>query len=360
MNKCPNEILGLIFAQACTDDGLTGRSLSLVSEVIRSASRRYALQSIALYGSYQLSAFASLLDTAVDAEDRRVCHLYLTDRRHVWMEYLPEGFHVNDPSQEHSTDVILRILKAATLQTLALLLFDRYDQPPLTDAIRLPNLEELAVHSSSLYSHLTQPQLPECLSLRRLHVIQDFTWPTPSTEAVSRLSPLLTHLRLSRIRVSRKNTLRDIVQGLERMLQQDDLASTGFPPTLKRVLVQMQHPFQYYSTTVANELLVLSFGQQLNNIMMRDVRRRIVVLKPATLEPIEPSTTHNESNVVFYMGIRAAWERRGADLDAAVWDIDPSSILHRCMGMMRALYLILRLAFLIVHVIADPDIRLYF
>ena len=81
MKRCPTEILCYIFAEACTDGGYTGRSLSLVSKRVCGASRRYALQSIALYGSSQLSAFASLLDT-VDA-DSRVYHLYLADRRRV-------------------------------------------------------------------------------------------------------------------------------------------------------------------------------------------------------------------------------------------------------------------------------------
>ncbi len=251
MDACPNEILILIFAEACTDDGLTGRSLSLVSRRVRDNSRRYALQSVALYGSHQLSAFASLLDK-VPLEDRRILHLYLTDRRRVWMEYLPgqdreqwltkrvtEDFYVNDSSREYSSSAILHILKTVspTIQTLTLLLFDRYDEPPLSHAGPLPKLQELTVHSSSM-THTIGSELPQWLSLRRLHVIQDFSLGRTVTNAVSRLAPFVTHLRISRL-VASPMAWGDIVRGLERMLQQDDLASTGFPTTLKCVLVQM-------------------------------------------------------------------------------------------------------------------------
>ena len=251
MKTCPNEILSFIFAEACTDDGFTGRSLSLVSRRIHDTSRRYALQSVALYGSYQLSAFASLLDK-VNPEDRGVRHLYLTDCRRVWVEYLPgqdredwlaermgEHFHINHPSREHTSSAILRILTAVapTLETLTLLLFDRYAEQPLPNTLSLPKLRELTLHGSSL-THGVQSELTQCLSLRRLQVIQDFSIRGSMAKAVARLAPLLTHLRISRL-VANRIASGDVVRGLEHMLQQDDLASAGFPPSLQRVLVQM-------------------------------------------------------------------------------------------------------------------------
>ncbi|PIL30372.1 hypothetical protein GSI_07557 [Ganoderma sinense ZZ0214-1] len=251
MDKCPNEVLALIFAEACTDDGLAGRSLSLVSRRVHDISRRHALQSVALYGFYQLSTFASLLDKS-DPEDRNIRHLYVSDRPRGWIEYLPgqgredwlatrvdEHFHFDDPSPNHSTSSLLHILKTVspTLETLALLLFDRYDKQPLSDALCLPKLRELTLHGSNL----TRPdhsELAQCLALRRLHVVQNVSIRGSMTKAVSHLAPLLTHLRISRI-VANRFASGDIVLGLESMLQQDDLASTGFPPTLKCVLVQM-------------------------------------------------------------------------------------------------------------------------
>ena len=251
MDNCPNEILGLVFKEACTDDGLTGRSLALVSKHIHHASRRYAFQSITLYGLHQLSAFASLLDKA-DLEDRGIRHLYLTDRRRVWMECLPgqdvgreqrprervtEDLHVNGgPSRQYSSSAILRIFEAVspTLQTLTLLLFDRYHEPLLSDTVFFPNLRELTIHGSDIQ------HIPQCLSLRRLHVIQDPSFERSIAQSVSHLAPLLTHLRISRLLpgTTVPNTL---AHELGCMLHPYNPVYSMFSPTLEHVLLHMLH-----------------------------------------------------------------------------------------------------------------------
>ena len=245
MDNCPNEILGLIFEEACTDDGLTGRSLSLVSRHIHHASRRYAFQSIALYGSRQLSAFASLLDKA-NLEDFRVRHLYITDHRRVWKdteqrlkECVTKDFHINDPSREISSSAILRIFKAASrnLQTLALLLFDQHAEQLLSDAMSFPNLRELTIHGSGM-AHNVQSELPQCLSLRRLHIIQDHSFKRLIAQFVSRLAPLLTHLRFSRL-LSGMIMPINLERDLRCMLHPSNAVDATFPQTLERVLVQM-------------------------------------------------------------------------------------------------------------------------
>ena len=250
MDKCPIEILGLIFEEACADDGLTGRSLSLVSRHIHDTSRRYAFRSIALYGPHQLSAFASLLDKA-DLEGRGIRHLYLTDRWRVWMEYLPgqdreqwhrervaEDFHVDDASRKYSS-TILRILKIAspTIQTLTLLLFGQYDEPLLSDAVSFPNLRELTIRSKGM-AYNTQLELPQCLSLRRLHIIQGYALKRLIPQPVSRLAPLLTHLRISRLLPGTIVPI-DFARDLRCMLQPYNAADATFPQMLERVLVQM-------------------------------------------------------------------------------------------------------------------------
>ena len=254
MDNCPIEILGLIFTLACVDDGYTGRSLSLVSKHIRTVSRRHAFQSVALYGSHQLSAFATLLER-VDPDHRRVRNLYLADRRRVWMEYKPgqdratwlreritEDFHVTDPAREYSSDAILRIFRciAPTLRTLTLLLFDRYDEMAL--AMPFPALRELTIYGS-LLDHRGNAEVPQCSALKRLHIVQDFSLRKSVPRAVSRVAPSLTHLRISRL-VSSGLGSGDIVHGLERMLQQSEdedaaSASSVLPPTLRHIFIQM-------------------------------------------------------------------------------------------------------------------------
>lgn len=253
MNQCPAELLCYIFAEACTDDGHTGRALALVSHRIRSISRPYALQSVALYGSHQIAAFAAHLDQ-VSAHERRVRNVYLTDRRRVWMEYragqartewlrerITEDFHVIDPSREYSADPILRIFEyvAPTLRICTLLLFDRYSE----QALRMPfvALEELSIYGS-LLNHNGYPQVPLCPRLRRLHFVQDFSAVKSIARAIAHIGPNLTHLRVSRLVPSAAGA-GDVVRGLEQMIQQQQKDGTpsqcGFPPTLQRVIIQI-------------------------------------------------------------------------------------------------------------------------
>lgn len=78
MDKCPVEICLHIFQFACTDDGKTGRSLSLVSRSVHDLSREAKLQSISVVGLGQILGFAALLDST-PAKYRRVHHLFLSN-----------------------------------------------------------------------------------------------------------------------------------------------------------------------------------------------------------------------------------------------------------------------------------------
>ncbi|KAM5541399.1 hypothetical protein V8D89_004953 [Ganoderma adspersum] len=342
MEDCSNEILGRIFTEACTDDGLTGRSLSLVSRRIRCASRRYALRSVALYGNHQLSAFASLLDQ-VDDDPRQVCHLYLTDRRRVqtaeyppgqageqWLQEHIEGLSTNDIPPMYFPSTILRILTALgpTLQTLALLLFHHYDEPIFSDALHVPELRDLTIHSSTLVRTTRlgpPPAPPKCPSLQRLHIIQDFPLGHAPAQVVSGLSPpLLTHLRPSRVLSDDTATEDGIIQDLKWMVQSEDLASdvpstARFPLTLERVLIQP-------SEMGHRRPSLIRMNAWLTVIAMCDLRSRILLLKPA--EKATGATPFEDTiDVAFYLGIRAAWEERVSGAESAIWDVAPSEIL---------------------------------
>ncbi|KAM5536957.1 hypothetical protein V8D89_009386 [Ganoderma adspersum] len=131
-DTCRNEILSLIFEEACTDDGLIGRSLSLAN-----------------------------------FETRAIRHLYLTDRLRLRPEGadrdLPQDFSVHDANSplEYSSYPIFRILKTVA------------PTQPLSDAISLPRLRDTTVHGSSLTHTIwhgssltyTLSELPQCLSL---------------------------------------------------------------------------------------------------------------------------------------------------------------------------------------------------
>ncbi|KZP30040.1 hypothetical protein FIBSPDRAFT_142097 [Athelia psychrophila] len=61
MDRTPLEIWAKILGHACTDSGVTGRRLSLVSKFIREASAAVKLQSISIHGRWQMIAFYQLL-----------------------------------------------------------------------------------------------------------------------------------------------------------------------------------------------------------------------------------------------------------------------------------------------------------
>ena len=263
MDQCPVEILFAIFSFACTDGGATGLSLSLVSKRIRIVSRTHAFQTIALYGTRQISAFADLME-ALEPSARRVKHLFLIDRRRnclecpssqdleAWLRTrVLQDSQLSAPVREWPASNLLRLLRALapSLRDLALLLFRRYDAHPLS--VPLPALAELTIHSSSLHTAhamhglgLAPPHaIAELPALRRLHVVQDGPMRQPVPRAVARLAPRLTHLRFSRV-VPTRMPLDDIARGLERLLSADDFAAGagGFPPTLRRVIVQLEQP----------------------------------------------------------------------------------------------------------------------
>ncbi|KAI0358223.1 hypothetical protein OH77DRAFT_1253675 [Trametes cingulata] len=255
MERCPVEISDLIFADACTDDGYTGRSLSLVSKRVRAISSRHALQSIALYGPHQIFAFGTFLEGRKD-EDRCVRHLYLTDRPRLWhgMKLAldkddlgrPVVIRLRDNPSGNSFTLILRILRivAQHLRTLSLLLFGRshHDYNPLT-MISFPRLEELTLHVDSLSSESHSP-LQSIRTLRRLHIIQRYSLPQAIAEIIADLAPHLTHLRLSRMTGSPSGAV-SLLQGVERMLEDHDgsgvpdPAQPCFLSSLQRVIVEL-------------------------------------------------------------------------------------------------------------------------
>jgi hypothetical protein len=61
MDRVPPELWTEIFSYACTDNGFTGRSLSLVSRHVHRCSKTVKLQSVSVIGLPQIIRFVSLL-----------------------------------------------------------------------------------------------------------------------------------------------------------------------------------------------------------------------------------------------------------------------------------------------------------
>ena len=73
---CPTEIWHEIFALACTDMGITGQSLSLVSKHFHVISQLFKYQSITITQWRQLIAFAQTFSQLLD-DQKRIKYLYI-------------------------------------------------------------------------------------------------------------------------------------------------------------------------------------------------------------------------------------------------------------------------------------------
>ena len=73
------EICERIFAYACTDDGTTGRSLSMVSRLVHNTSKAFKYYSIAINGPRQAVGFVELMES-FPPDLRVVPHLFVSNR----------------------------------------------------------------------------------------------------------------------------------------------------------------------------------------------------------------------------------------------------------------------------------------
>ncbi|KZT12207.1 uncharacterized protein LAESUDRAFT_734001 [Laetiporus sulphureus 93-53] len=233
MKKCPPEVLAIIFAYACSEDGTTGRSLSLVSHYIHAASSPFQWQSLSISGIRQARGFAAHVFAAYDLEPRHrrpIHHLFLSTRTcNEAHDSCWPGSPCDDWPLYQSE--ILRYA-APTLQTLTFVAFD----PFFTSAhciegllrVPLPVLSELTVRARCTPSQVSLDDIRDdkfnddratvasinsagstkagvawCArpQLRRLHLacsFHGFVYGTDATHALVRaFSPVLTHLRLS-------------------------------------------------------------------------------------------------------------------------------------------------------------------
>ncbi|KAI0059057.1 hypothetical protein BV25DRAFT_1787962, partial [Artomyces pyxidatus] len=79
MDRTPVEIWAYIFSLACTDDGATGRALSLASRWIHHVSYPYQLQSLSVTRTTQFEALILMLERRREPSRRPVLHLTLAD-----------------------------------------------------------------------------------------------------------------------------------------------------------------------------------------------------------------------------------------------------------------------------------------
>lgn len=233
MEKCPPEIHARIFTFACTDDGVTGQSLSLVSKYVRQVSQPYQWQIIALTSYTRVQQFARLLDRGHHQHQptqpaRPIYHLFLSDRHPV---YQPgSGPTYLDPFMQYDNvfapamTAVLRYA-APTLRTLSFFSDACFVNGAMAVryclAIPYPRLTELTVRACCTPSQLAGTRSGEVLPcdtprLARLHLalpyhgfssdnlqathnlVRSFSSPSPSSTDNDKYNEnALTHLRFT-------------------------------------------------------------------------------------------------------------------------------------------------------------------
>ncbi|GBE77281.1 predicted protein [Sparassis crispa] len=220
MDTCPVEIHSVIFSLACTDDGTTGRSLSLVSRHVRRVSEPFRWQSLSLLGLQQARHFVKLLKQTPGYHP--VYHLFLSTQSPLLMSNDQYNMPRENPDKEwyDLLDIILRYT-APTLQTLSLYVTSKSHFLgaaciPLLLTIAFPYLVELTIWILGTPQIIswwinTSPQsskkaaiLPPTArpKLRRLHLacffyFRDAVQSRDLHHIIQSLSSCITHLRLT-------------------------------------------------------------------------------------------------------------------------------------------------------------------
>lgn len=237
MDKCPLEICLHIFSLACTDDGSTGRSLSLVSRGFAEVSRTVQLQSIALWGSSQLAGFASILRDRY-SKGQKVHHLFMSDKPRK----TPSGQSIaQERIDSQNARKIIRIV-APSLATLSLVVerglwgFIQYGFPMLTELSARVSFIDL----EDLFG-------PRCTipNLRGLYLACQYDGidiPSDFAEELSRRFPQLHYLYVHGM--LHENISREFVIALENHMSRETPRSPypneyqgRLPSTLKSVVI---------------------------------------------------------------------------------------------------------------------------
>lgn len=195
MDRCPVEICNEIFRLACSDNGYTGRSLSLVSKFVRETSQASKLQSLSVIGYEQLIGLASALDN-IHPTLRQVRYIFISAHARR-TAFDPKALAPEYTRRESAYAAFARILRAIS-PTVEILhaFFIFYRQFPLLP-VSLPLLHELTLHGPlEVREAAPDTQSIQFPSLRHLH-LTSFYSPTHLFQQILKLAPSLLHLRIS-------------------------------------------------------------------------------------------------------------------------------------------------------------------
>ncbi|KAL7282658.1 hypothetical protein ACG7TL_004131 [Trametes sanguinea] len=183
------ETLQYIFSYACTDDGYTGYSLTLVSKAFRAIVHPIRFHRVALHNVAQVESFAIFMDKQpVEAHVPRVQHLFIS----TWADgqrvaRIREVETSRGGSEEHLAFTEWASL-AQTLHTRLSFVLPRVLQT-VSPALRTFTI----IHA------LEMGDIPLNHSLPHLEELTSFGFPVLTLRRWIRHTPCLTHLRLSEV-----------------------------------------------------------------------------------------------------------------------------------------------------------------
>jgi hypothetical protein len=270
MDRCPVEVCTQIFAHACTDNGFTGRSLSLTSRYIRETSKPTKLQSLSVTTPQQIHGLAHLI-THTPPRYRRVRYLFLSSST-PYDDGDDNGWYLRSSTSaaDHAIteedcqgilDAFLRIVRAVALSLVTLHVhFPFYGKCIfLPTRVVFPSLAELSLYGhdedscdglSSISEEETNlsGRAPQYPSLQRLHLGNAYFFPAslvrdiPSEflRRIANEAPSLTHLCLP----LKNLTAEDLLASLgTRTLNNTSRPFGTLPSSIEMVLIDPGPPY---------------------------------------------------------------------------------------------------------------------
>lgn len=266
MEKVPLEIWTCIFNLACTDTGITGRSLSLVSHFFHEASKPFKLQSIAVYGEEQAMDFCDLLNhTPIQFRNIRNLLIYSwwkPERLLGNQDRVAEGG-ADDPdvgalksilqNVAHSLEILeldcIACFYCGVIKRGSYIATRNHNEayapalPHLTDlTIRLNHAFLEASISADVLTAMCVPYFQNVHSLRSLRIVYPpvYMW-FHFTDYIRSLAPRLKYLLLSGLA---ENTDTENF-GLEGdSLVPESLNTTKLPQTIEKIVFEPRPPCQ--------------------------------------------------------------------------------------------------------------------
>ncbi|KAK7688977.1 hypothetical protein QCA50_007668 [Cerrena zonata] len=203
LNECPPEIIQYIFSFACTDNGYTGRSLSLVSHFINEVAKPICLQSVALYTLDQVGAFNTYLHSR-DPHHRIVRSLYITLGLREGQWDSEDWSRTNDylPTLKPLLEIVAPHLRRLSVSLSAWKQENEHLEPPFSlFDVHFPSLKEFTYHgtrySQTSHPHFITPQSRASYHVEALNVISTYTTRLSKpllTKGIHAFAPKLSYL----------------------------------------------------------------------------------------------------------------------------------------------------------------------